>query len=194
MSRSHGAIAQLGERVVRNDEVGSSILPGSTTIEAPTVLSWGFFSSVADSSRVFARVHADTCGLRWLPVWTVLGRFSLSPGHSSPGLRSPRMARSQQRHSSAPFQINGLRADGSSGWIAALPTRRGTAAARRLTGSRPGCHAGSLAASSSTFSIWGGELSKVAALAIKAAAIWPFRCAWRPASSAKASNHPQTPE
>ncbi len=37
----------------------------------------------------------------------------------------------------------------------------------------------------------GGELSKVAALAIKAAAIWPFRCAWRPASSAKASNTPK---
>ena len=32
-----------------------------------------------------------------------------------------------------PFEINGLRADGSSGWIAALPTRRGTAAARRLS-------------------------------------------------------------
>ena len=68
-----------------------------------------------------------------MPVWPVLGRFSLSPGHSSPGLCSPRMARSPQRHSSAPFQINGLRADGSSGWIAALPTRRGTAAARRLS-------------------------------------------------------------
>ena len=104
----------------------------TTTIEAPTVLSWGFFSSDGDSSRVFARVHADACGLRRLPVWPVLGRFSLSPGHSSPGLCSPRMARSPQRHSSAPFQINGLRADGSSGWIAALPTRRGTAAARRL--------------------------------------------------------------
>ena len=65
------------------------------------------------------------------------------------------------------------------------------AAGRRdLIGSRPSCHAGSLAASSSTFSILGGELSKVAALAIKAAAIWPFRCAWRPASSAKASNTP----
>ncbi len=61
---------------------------------------------------------------------------------------------------------------------------------RDLIGSRPSCHAGSLAASSSTFSILGGELSKVAALAIKAAAIWPFRCAWRPASSAKASNTP----
>src|SRR5690242_15533231 len=30
-SRPHGAIAQLGERVVRNDEVGGSIPPGSTT-------------------------------------------------------------------------------------------------------------------------------------------------------------------
>ena len=27
-----GAIAQLGERVVRNDEVGGSIPPGSTTL------------------------------------------------------------------------------------------------------------------------------------------------------------------
>ena len=83
---------------------------------------------------------------------------------------------------------------------ALIPTgqSRGSAAQGRVTpilqrdlmGSRPGCHAGSLAASSSTFSILGGELSKVAALAIKAAAIWPFRCAWRPASSAKASNTP----
>src|SRR5438477_9709711 len=30
--RPHGAIAQLGERVVRNDEVGGSIPPGSTTL------------------------------------------------------------------------------------------------------------------------------------------------------------------
>lgn len=43
------------------------------------------------------------------------------------------MVRSPQRPSPAPFQINGLRADGSSGWIAALPTRRGTAAARMLS-------------------------------------------------------------
>ena len=28
----HGAIAQLGERVVRNDEVGGSIPPGSTSL------------------------------------------------------------------------------------------------------------------------------------------------------------------
>ena len=30
-----GAIAQLGERVVRNDEVGGSIPPGSTTLRPP---------------------------------------------------------------------------------------------------------------------------------------------------------------
>ena len=30
--KRHGAIAQLGERVVRNDEVGGSIPPGSTTL------------------------------------------------------------------------------------------------------------------------------------------------------------------
>jgi hypothetical protein len=28
----YGAIAQLGERIVRNDEVGGSIPPGSTTL------------------------------------------------------------------------------------------------------------------------------------------------------------------
>jgi hypothetical protein len=30
-----GAIAQLGERVVRNDEVGGSIPPGSTNLRRP---------------------------------------------------------------------------------------------------------------------------------------------------------------
>jgi hypothetical protein len=36
--RGHdGAIAQLGERVVRNDEVGGSIPPGSTN---PPLTSW----------------------------------------------------------------------------------------------------------------------------------------------------------
>jgi hypothetical protein len=34
-SRPHGAIAQLGERVVRNDEVGGSIPPGSTNLRRP---------------------------------------------------------------------------------------------------------------------------------------------------------------
>jgi hypothetical protein len=34
-----GAIAQLGERVVRNDEVGGSIPPGSTTLR-PSGFAW----------------------------------------------------------------------------------------------------------------------------------------------------------
>ena len=36
--RSFGAVAQLGERVVRNDEVRSSILLGSTTIQCGNAL------------------------------------------------------------------------------------------------------------------------------------------------------------
>ena len=35
----NGAIAQLGERVVRNDEVGGSIPPGSTTLR-PSGFAW----------------------------------------------------------------------------------------------------------------------------------------------------------
>ena len=34
-----GAIAQLGERIVRNDEVGGSIPPGSTTLR-PSGYAW----------------------------------------------------------------------------------------------------------------------------------------------------------
>ncbi len=33
-----GAIAQLGERVVRNDEVGGSIPPGSTSAKTATII------------------------------------------------------------------------------------------------------------------------------------------------------------
>ena len=36
---ANGAIAQLGERVVRNDEVGGSIPPGSTTLR-PSGSAW----------------------------------------------------------------------------------------------------------------------------------------------------------
>src|SRR5947199_7155604 len=36
---AQGAIAQLGERVVRNDEVGGSIPPGSTTLR-PSGYAW----------------------------------------------------------------------------------------------------------------------------------------------------------
>lgn len=45
-----GAVAQLGERRVRNAKVGSSILLRSTTIQRPTVLGWAF-SFVGSPSR-----------------------------------------------------------------------------------------------------------------------------------------------
>src|SRR6218665_2476853 len=102
-----------GRTTVQMTDAGS--IPASfTTIKATTVLSWGFFSSDSDSFRVFARVLAETCGLRWSAIWPILGDFSLSPGHSSPRPRSPRMARSPQGAGLVPFEINGLRAVGSS--------------------------------------------------------------------------------
>src|SRR5258708_15295221 len=41
MSGRDGAIAQLGERVVRNDEVGGSIPPGSTSLRRLRLLRLG---------------------------------------------------------------------------------------------------------------------------------------------------------
>jgi hypothetical protein len=38
---AEGAIAQLGERVVRNDEVGGSIPPGSTSLRRLRLLRLG---------------------------------------------------------------------------------------------------------------------------------------------------------
>jgi hypothetical protein len=38
---AEGAIAQLGERVVRNDEVGGSIPPGSTSLRRLRLLRFG---------------------------------------------------------------------------------------------------------------------------------------------------------
>src|SRR5512138_2878034 len=68
-------IAQLGERVVRNDEVGSSILPGSTTFRKPAgPATCGLFLWVppiagerrgrmprAESARVVELVEAGRC-------------------------------------------------------------------------------------------------------------------------------------
>ena len=39
----HGAVAQLGERRVRNAKVGSSILLRSTSIQNSTLTGWDFF-------------------------------------------------------------------------------------------------------------------------------------------------------
>ncbi len=46
-----GAIAQLGERVVRNDEVGGSIPPGSTISAFVSVFLSQFFVSVFSIHR-----------------------------------------------------------------------------------------------------------------------------------------------
>ena len=95
-------------------------LVDAVTIEAPTVLSWGFFSSDSDSSRVFVRVLAETCGLGLLSRRPGRGHIPLSPCHSSLRSHSPPKARSPQKHQPTPLQINGLRADCSNGSIAAL--------------------------------------------------------------------------
>ncbi len=100
---------------------GGSNPPSSTIHKTPTVLGWGFFLSVRNGSRVFARVLAETCGLHSSTISPVLGHLSLSPGHFSLQPRSPRMAQSPQRPNPASFQINGLRADESSGCFMALP-------------------------------------------------------------------------
>ncbi len=52
-TRRSGAIAQLGERVVRNDEVGGSIPPGSTSLRSKPLLGEGCPS-------IAQRAKADT--------------------------------------------------------------------------------------------------------------------------------------
>jgi hypothetical protein len=51
---AEGAIAQLGERVVRNDEVGGSIPPGSTSLRRLRLLRLGK-PSQSEGCRVVAR-------------------------------------------------------------------------------------------------------------------------------------------
>ena len=53
-----GAIAQLGERVVRNDEVGGSIPPGSTSLRSLRELRLGkpFRSEASEGCRGVARL------------------------------------------------------------------------------------------------------------------------------------------
>ena len=58
-----GAIAQLGERVVRNDEVGGSIPPGSTNVLSNSQHHSLFSNAATDSlscsgSRVTLRIIA----------------------------------------------------------------------------------------------------------------------------------------
>src|SRR5438445_13869714 len=51
-----GAIAQLGERVVRNDEVGGSIPPGSTTLR-PSGYAWRSHAEPEGRSVVSGVAH-----------------------------------------------------------------------------------------------------------------------------------------
>src|ERR1700733_8058990 len=65
-----GAIAQLGERVVRNDEVGGSIPPGSTSLRSLRELRLGrppanLSSEVSEGCPAIAR--KATAGLDWAP-------------------------------------------------------------------------------------------------------------------------------
>ena len=53
-----GAIAQLGERVVRNDEVGGSIPPGSTSLRSLR----GF--ALAQAQKVYRSEASEGCPAR----------------------------------------------------------------------------------------------------------------------------------
>ena len=76
MGQFHGEVAQLGERCVRNAEVGSSILLFSTIIPRPTILRRPFLLLVGAGSCGLVRVAQD-CGFGQLPA--VSGRGALSP-------------------------------------------------------------------------------------------------------------------
>ena len=58
----NGAIAQLGERVVRNDEVGGSIPPGSTTLR-PSGYAWRSHARAERRSVVPGVAHLGEDGL-----------------------------------------------------------------------------------------------------------------------------------
>jgi hypothetical protein len=73
-----GAIAQLGERVVRNDEVGGSIPPGSTTLR-PLGYAWRSRAEPEGRSVVPGVAHLGEDGLErnnHFPV-NFGGRFSI---------------------------------------------------------------------------------------------------------------------
>jgi hypothetical protein len=58
-AEAHGAIAQLGERVVRNDEVGGSIPPGSTSLRRLRLLRLGKPYRSEGCRAVARRAQAD---------------------------------------------------------------------------------------------------------------------------------------
>src|ERR1700722_7166550 len=70
-----GAIAQLGERVVRNDEVGGSIPPGSTSLRRLRLLRLGK-PPRSEGCRVEAHLGEDGPVKTHFPV-NLGGRFSI---------------------------------------------------------------------------------------------------------------------
>ena len=99
--------------------------------------------SVCAHSRVLLGVPAEACGLRQPPELAVPDHIPLSPSHSSLRPRSLKLARSPQRPQIRPIQIKDLRADESSGWIAALAGKVNCHHARRMaSGSLLGLNTG----------------------------------------------------
>src|ERR1700682_3335270 len=92
-----GAIAQLGERVVRNDEVGGSIPPGSTTLR-PSGYAWRS-RAMPEERSVPGIAHLGEDGLQDAT------RYHLSSAAGAFGLRvaQPRNARRAKRARRSPL-------------------------------------------------------------------------------------------
>src|SRR5690606_21425256 len=112
-------MAKHVEPIVADWRTGVQIPPAPPNKQTPTVRGWGFFLPDRADSRVFAGIPAEACGLRHPAYGTVRGHLPLSPGRFSLRPRSLNLARSPQRPQRGTIQINGLRADESSGLIAA---------------------------------------------------------------------------
>src|SRR5216684_192432 len=87
-----GAIAQLGERVVRNDEVGGSIPPGSTTLR-PSGYAWR--SHAPKKRSVPGVAHLGEDGLKQLAL---LPRKSRRPFLHKTRHALAEIAAAQRRH------------------------------------------------------------------------------------------------
>src|SRR3954469_11912769 len=78
-----GAIAQLGERVVRNDEVGGSIPPGSTTLR-PSGFAWRSRAEPQRTKRgarrsALARRRAGSANINLIRLRATRGAAAQSP-------------------------------------------------------------------------------------------------------------------
>src|SRR5690606_18157596 len=112
-------MAKHVEPIVADWRTGVQIPPAPPNKQTPTVRGWGFFLPDRAGSRVFAGIPAEACGLRRPALGPVQDHLPLSPRHFSLRPRSPGHARSPQRPRTQRIQIKELRADESSGLIAA---------------------------------------------------------------------------